>query len=105
MKNFKNILFKKLSDVKPAYSELKDCDGSFKELPEDNCSFFIKPINKNNYEKLKLDNILTLFDTQKAPDLKNYSYFETTCQYVNNQIIFEYKNIPFGAINVKKKNR
>lgn len=102
MENFKNILFKKLNDIKHTYSKLNDCNGSFEIRADDNCRFSIKPIKKNDYEELKLDKILTCFDTQKSTDLKNYSYFKTTCQYINNQIIFEYSNIPFGAINIKQ---
>ena len=103
MENFKKILFKKLSNIKHTYSKLSDCNGSFEILADDNCRFSIKPINKNDYEELKLDKFLTFFGTQKSTDLKNYSFYETTCQYLNNQIIFEYRNIPFGAINVKKE--
>lgn len=103
MEDFKNILLKKLNDIKHIYSKLENSNGYFESLANDNCKFSIKPINENVYEELKLDKILTCFDAQKATDLKNYSYFETTCQYINNQIIFEYKIISFGAINVKQE--
>lgn len=104
MENFKKFLFKKLSNIKHTYSKLSDCNGSFEILADDNCRFSIKPLNKNDYEELKLNKILTCFDTQKSTDLKNYSFYETTCQYLNNQIIFEYRNIPFGAINIKQED-
>lgn len=104
MENFKEILLKKLNIIKCTYANLKNCKGYFEQMPNDDCSFFIKPITKNEYEILGLDDMLSLFDTQKTTDLKGYSYFKTTCQYANNQIIFEYRNIPFGAINIKNEN-
>lgn len=104
MENFEAILSKILDGIKCTYANLKNCKGSFEQMPNDNCRFFIKPIAKNEYEILRLDKMLSLFDTQKATNLKGYSYYETTCQYADNQIVFEYRIIPFGAINIKNEN-
>ena len=69
---------------------------------KDKYIFELTNILKNNCELLERDNVLSLFDSQKNLELYEFSNFETIINYdTNGSIRLEYKEIPFGAINVK----
>lgn len=100
MLRLKELLQKNLNELKRVYPNLKDCNGIF-EKSENYYSYIIGKVSENEYNILCIDGILNIFDTQKATILKEYSFLEFSYSYNNNEIIFRYKNIPFGVINIK----